>query len=615
MSSLAAIAIVCSQCRSKDDSAKEKQAGDIHDLVRDEEAVLEVTTLTKKLGASIKSKRIISPESRVLFADKLIVTDLLDPAPLDELVDVSIGITREKWNISAPKELTLAEIEKTGLWSALFDSLYSVSNASFGFISGTSEDGKILHSILKFGAKGIDHANKQVSLKGKLAVDWEKTEDSWRIVQWKTKSMTVMRGETLMFRNHMSDLFRSSGAKPGAPSGYELATRSFHEEKLVEFIKTNETRLPKTEYGSYFKLESDYQHPSVSVIDINNDGWDDLFVTSLWAPCQLWVNQGGEHFIDKAEDYGLDVLACCTSAIFADFDNDGDADLLLGRSLERSQLFWNEGGYFKDSKVELPYLVTSVSAADCNNDGLLDIYLCTYGPNGSAAQKNPAWINRFLPPDTHAAMHSALAKGHRYFDQAGPRNLLLINRGERKFEPAPANADIDQYHNSYQGSWADYDKDGDLDLYVCNDFAPDSLLRNNGWDESGIPSFTDVSEAISNDNMKGFGMGASWGDYDNDQQPDLFVSNMYSKAGHRVLSRFEDVDNRLHFSARGNLLFNQRDGKFQQLAGESKEFPVDQGSWAFGGQFIDVDNDAWLDIYVPNGFYTAPKSVASEVDL
>ena len=76
-----------------------------------------------------------------------------------------------------------------------------------------------------------------------------------------------------------------------------------------------------------------------------------------------------------------------------------------------------------------------------------------------------------------------------------------------------------------------------------------------------------------------------------------------------------NIDDRLHFSARGNLLFRQHGGEFQQLAGESEAFPVDQGGWAFGGQFIDIDNDSWLDLYVPCGFYTAPKSVASDVDL
>lgn len=598
--------LLCSQCRNKEAAAKNGQEEAIRDLIRDEEAVLEVTALTKLLTSSIKNMIIIGPESRSLFSDKIEISDLFDSGA-EEVVDAALGISQVEWQAGEAKGLSLAEAEKVGVWNALLGTFDEVSHASFGFISGKSDDGKLLQSVLKFAAKGVDRNSKQISLEGKVAVDWVKSGDSWKITKWDTKGMTLTRRKKLMFRNRMPELFSSSN--------HQLATRSWHEDKLTEFIQKDETKLPKGEYGPYFQPESGYQHPAVSVVDINGDGWDDLFVTSLWAPCQLWVNQGGKYFTEQAGAYGLNVLACCTSAIFADLDNDGDSDLILGRSLERSQLLWNEGGYYVVSPVEFPYLVTSVSTADCNNDGLLDIYLCTYGPSGTAAKSNPAWIRKFLPEGEHSSIYEALAGGHPYFDQAGPRNYLLVNRGGRRFERAPTHPAIDQYHNSYQGSWADYDKDGDVDLYICNDFAPDSLLRNDGVSENGVPRFTDVSEGLSGDTMKGFGMGASWGDYDNDQQQDLFVTNMYSKAGHRVLSRFDNVDDRLHFSARGNLLFSQDAGKFNQLAGESDAFPVDQGGWAFGGQFIDVDNDAWLDIYVPNGFYTAPKVVASEVDL
>ena len=607
MGSLGFLILLGSQCRNKEEAAKDEQKKAIQELVRDEEAVLEVTTLAKRVAGAIKNKNVIGPESRELFADEIDLTDISVSEPKGKVVDAAHGITKIKWPVGASESLSIGDAEKAGVWSGLLGSFDEVTHASFGFISGESSDGKLLKSVLKFGAKGVDKNKNQVSLKGKVAVDWVKSSDSWKIKTWHTKSMAVMRSKQRMFRNRMTDLFSSKDL--------QLATRSFHEEKLTEFIKKNETRLPKTEYNPYFMPESGYQHPAVSVVDINGDGWDDLFVTSLWAPCQLWVNQGGKHFTEQARAYGLDVYACCTAAIFADFDNDGDADLILGRSLERSQIFWNEGGYYVAAPVELPYLVTSVSVADANNDGMLDIYLCTYGPSGTAAKKNPAWINKFLPSDTHPSLYSALHSGHRYYDQAGPRNYLLLNRGKRRFETVSPDPALDQYHNSYQGSWTDYDKDGDVDLYICNDFAPDSLLRNDGWGEDGVPRFTDVSKALSGDTMKGFGMGVSWGDYDNDLKPDLFVTNMYSKAGKRVLSRFENVDNRLHFSARGNLIFKQDGGKFSQLAGESDAFPVHQGGWAFGGQFIDVDNDAWLDLYVPNGFYTAPKSVASEVDL
>lgn len=613
LDSISRILFICllgllgSQCRNKEAAAKDAQKESIRELVRDEEAVLQVTTLAKRIGGGIKNKAIIGPDTRSLFAEDLQVTDLSSGDQEETVVDAAHGISRIEWSVAESQNLSKSEAEQAGIWQGMLDSLSEVTHASFGFVSGKSDDGTVLKSLLKFGAKGVDQNKNRVSLKGKVAVDWVKSGDSWKIKSWKTKSMTLMRGGNLMFRDRMAELFSTAD--------YPLATRSAHEEKLAEFVETGETRLPKLEYGPYFQPESGYQHPAVSVVDINQDGWDDLFVTSLWMPCQLWVNQDGKGFTEQARAYGLNVPGCCTSAIFADLDNDGDADLLLGRSLERSQLFWNEQGRYTPSPVELPFLVTSVSAADCNNDGLLDIYLCTYGPSGTSAQKNTQWIGKFLPPETHAPLREALASGHRYFNQAGPRNYLLVNRGGRQFDIAPADPALDQYHNSYQGSWADYDKDGDADLYVCNDFAPDALLRNDGWGEDGIPRFTDVSRELSGDTMKGFGMGASWGDYNNDQQPDLFVTNMYSKAGHRVLSRFDNVDDRLHFSARGNLIFKQDGGKFKQLAGESDAFPVHMGGWAFGGQFIDVDNDAWLDLYVPNGFYTAPKSVESDVDL
>lgn len=604
---ICALCLPGTQCRNKDEEFKNQQKDSIRELVSDEEAVLQVTILANRIGEAIKNKVVIDPDTRSLFADELELTDLSPSNHQVALVDAAHGITKIEWSMADRKKLSRSAAKKAGIWDLLLGSLNEVTHASFGFISGKSDDGVLLKSLLKFGAKGVDENNNQVSLQGKVAVDWLKSGDGWKIKGWHTKSMSLMRSQNLMFSNRMGELFSATD--------YQLATRSFHEEKITEFIQNNETILPKGEYGPYFKLESDFQHPAISVIDINQDGWDDLFVTSMWAPCQLWINHGGKRFTEQARDYGLHVQACCTSAIFADFDNDGDADLILGRSLERSQIFWNESGYYVASPVELPYLVTSVSTADCNNDGLLDIYLCTYGPRGTATKKSLAWITKFIPKESQSSLYSALAEGHHYYNQAGPRNYLLMNRGGRRFEAASVDPSIDQYHNSYQGSWGDYDNDGDVDLYVCNDFAPDSLLRNDGVGENGVPRFTDVSKKLSRDTMKGFGMGASWGDYDNDLKLDLFVTNMYSKAGHRVLSRFDNVDDRLQFSARGNLLFKQDGGKFKQLAGESDAFPVNQGGWAFGGQFVDVDNDAWLDIYVPNGFYTAPKSVASEVDL
>ena len=114
----------------------------------------------------------------------------------------------------------------------------------------------------------------------------------------------------------------------------------------------------------------------------------------------------------------------------------------------------------------------------------------------------------------------------------------------------------------------------------------------------------------------GYSMGASWGDYDNDADMDLFVTGMYSKAGNRILQQFAEADQRSVLSAKGNFLFQNNGGTFEQVAGTGPDKAhVAKAGWSFGGQFADFNSDGWLDLYVPSGFYTAPESVRADADL
>ena len=95
----------------------------------------------------------------------------------------------------------------------------------------------------------------------------------------------------------------------------------------------------------------------------------------------LWHNQGDGAFIERAADYGLDIEHHSAAALFADFDNDGDQDAFIGRTLVPSLYLVNEQGHFvaRDLGIDaLPSLVTSLAAADYDRDGLLDIYFATY---------------------------------------------------------------------------------------------------------------------------------------------------------------------------------------------------------------------------------------------
>ncbi len=182
--------------------------------------------------------------------------------------------------------------------------------------------------------------------------------------------------------------------------------------------------------------------------------------------------------------------------------------------------------------------------------------------------------------------------------------MLLVNRGGRFEVPEEASA-LRVFRNTFQSTWSDFDRDGDPDVYLASDYGPNQLFRN-----EGDGSFRDVTGATGTADV-GFGMGASWGDYDHDGRQDLYVTNMYSTAGNRILHKFSHVDEEILGTARGNTLFRNRSGSFEKVSGlKAPSLTVEKAGWSWGGQFADVDNDGFLDIYALSGYYTAPRKVA-----
>jgi hypothetical protein len=159
---------------------------------------------------------------------------------------------------------------------------------------------------------------------------------------------------------------------------------------------------------------------------------------------------------------------------------------------------------------------------------------------------------------------------------------------------------------SFAAVWEDYDNDGDLDVYVANDFGRNNLYRNDGG------SFTDVAAELGVEDISA-GMGVTWGDHDRDGWMDLYVSNMFSSAGGRITYQRHfrpgtDAQTlaELQRHARGNSLFRNQGG-----AGFEDVTPVagaEMGRWAWGASFADIDNDGWQDLLVPNGFVTNARS-------
>lgn len=590
--------------------SKDPDTAAIRNIVSSEEQILALTPRLASLGKGLLNIQLPDEPRRSLFAPTFEANQLVQ----DE---------HANWQ-PAKSDETLSS-DSAQLWSALLDEVAFFEHAKFAMVKGHFADDQheVFQCEVAFSAVARMKSEHWQGLDGKLSVTWKNNgpddnTDEWQIAKWHVKSFHAVASEELWFKESLAEAL-------SRPSDVASLRRSQHHEETITFYMEGRKGIPHR----YFSTISANQKPGIAVADIDNDGDDDIYVTVRRGNNKLLENQGDGTFLETADMHGLNVRNHSTCAIFADFDNDGDADLMLGRSLLPCKYFENNGGWFSESTLSpLPRLAISMSAADFNNDGLLDVYICTYrpavlggsSPAGGVASGSDNWPDEFLSESVakeyykrHAASHSK-DDGNLFpnlLDQIGPPNVLLVNKGGGRFEPAAENSTLGVWQNSLQATWSDYDEDGDSDLYIANDWAADHLFRNDGAD-----GFTDVTEEARTTAF-GFAMGASWGDYDNDGRQDLYVTNMFSKAGQRITSQVKELNSDYSESATGNYLYKQKDnGTFDLVSGlEAPAMLVAKAGWGWGGQFADFNSDGWLDIYSVNGYFTAPKEVATEVDL
>lgn len=334
-------------------------------------------------------------------------------------------------------------------------------------------------------------------------------------------------------------------------------------------------------------------HHGLSVADVNGDGLDDLYVCEPGGlPNRLFLQQADGTLQDYSSESGIDFYNYTRSALFVDLDNDGDQDLILP-SMGRVHLFENDGEAHFSRRLSLEshgQTAYSLAAADYDEDGDLDFYGCFYhGIGEDEADRLPA------PYPYHDA-------------RTGGPNHLFRNEGNWKFRDATSEVGLDHNNDrwSFAAAWEDYDNDGDIDLYVVNDFGRNNLYRQ----EAG--RFHDVAAEASAEDMN-FGMSAAFGDFNRDGLMDIHVSNMFSSAGGRITFQEDfkegaSVQLKAAYQqmARGNtLLQNQGDGSFRDV---SVDAGVTMGRWAWASLFADVNNDGWEDLLVANGFVTGKLS-------
>ena len=401
-----------------------------------------------------------------------------------------------------------------------------------------------------------------------------------------------------MARLQLEDFEQAAGANSAGPMFRDctqavLGHNACYETQLLHGFNHWVKRMHQSRYFQLFGT------PGVAVGDVNGDGLEDLYLSQEGGlPNRLFLQNPDGTATEVSVDWGVDWLEDSRSALLVDLDNDGDQDLvvamlggvLVAENVEQQQFRFRDLLTTTDDTM-------SLAAADYDQDGRLDLYVCCYYLD----QMIETGESTLIPSgSSHFVFHNA--------NDGGPSHLFRNGAGN---ETAPwqwtdvtaeVGLNANNHRWSFAASWEDYDNDGDQDLYVANDYGRDNLYRNDGG------QFVDVAATAGAEDSAG-GMGLTWADYDRDGWMDVHVSNMFSAAGNRVTFQpgFKpgaplEFKKRLQRFARGNsLLTNQGDGTFLNTAAAAG---IEMGRWAWASKFCDLNNDSWEDVVVANGYLT-----------
>ncbi len=345
---------------------------------------------------------------------------------------------------------------------------------------------------------------------------------------------------------------------------------------------------------------------AVSFYDINGDGWDDLSIARVGQDPVFLFNQGG-YFAPAPFTIPNIPYGDINMLLWADYDNDGDPDLLITKKGAGIQL-WRNNGNWQFTNVagiagleQAAYFYFGAAYCDYDHDGCLDLYITKYysylddahpqfssllyrnNCNGTFTNvtnsagvfllPHPSFQPVFLDYD-----HDGWEDLFLVVDRLPHRNELFHNNGDGTFTNVTEQADMGLTICSMSATVGDYDHDGDLDLFVSNN-PPEGqkLLRNDG-----DGTFTDVSAAANVNIVIASGWGGLWLDYDNNTWEDLLMTSTHSLQPYP-----------------GNLFYRNEQGGF---------FLMDNAILGPGGDTIrsyvcsrgDVNNDGYYDFFTNN---------------
>jgi enediyne biosynthesis protein E4 len=351
-----------------------------------------------------------------------------------------------------------------------------------------------------------------------------------------------------------------------------------------------------------------YDHGNaVAVADVDGDGlYDILFVNQIGGN-ELWKNLGGGKFKNITAEAGIALPGVVSvGAAFGDIENDGTQDLVITTVLSGVFLFKNDGkGHFKDITAESGINVVAHSSGalffDYDNDGLVDLLICNVGKYTT----DEKW-----PDGSYMAFPDAFA-GHLHPDRF-EHAVLYKNLGHGKFRDVTAEVGLEMNSWSGDATFVDLRGDGYPSLYF-----PNMQGNNHYFKNEGGKKFVDKTDEYFPKTPWG-AMGVKFFDFDNDGLMDLLVTDMHSDMSEEVGPDREKLKSDMRYpgsflqggmpqdkyvaggekSIFGNAFYhNLGNGRFEEI---SDRLGLET-YWPWGISVGDVNADGWDDVFVAAG--------------
>jgi len=378
---------------------------------------------------------------------------------------------------------------------------------------------------------------------------------------------------------------------------------------LFQLLPSSRTGIDFTNavqpYGAFniFRYHSFYDGGGVAIGDVNNDGWEDIFLVSNMGESKLYLNKGDWHFQDCTQEAGLSGhRAWSTGVSMVDINGDGLLDIYICNSGLKpgedraNQLFINKGPdkngvpVFEEESAQYGLddkgMSTQATFLDYDGDGDLDCFVLnnTLNPNANFGY------------DRHIRDQIDTVNGQRLYRNDHGHFVNVTTQAHIHSSPIGFGLGI---------TVGDLNGDGWPDFYVANDFYERDYLYINNRDGT----FTDVIDDQMG-HISETSMGVDMADVNNDGRQDIISTDMLPETDYRLktITRFDDYDitnaklkNDFHHQFMRNMLqLNNGDGTFSeigQLAG------IQATDWTWGVLAFDFDNDGYKDLFITNGIY------------